>query len=451
VFGKQRRGKRAWAIAMVPVMFICAALMGGAVQSENGGGAVSIAAVPKKELERTSGGRNEAASTVANGVNEFAFRLSAELVKEAGSQNFICAPYSVWIPLAALVNATDGAVKADLLAVLGAAGIRGEDVNSAASRMMYDLTRERDRQLAAEYGDEESFHDPLKIANAIFVDHGVTLRQDFAQAFADYYRGSAMSVDFGSREAVDAVNQWASDHTDGLIADIIREFSPDTAAVIANAMYFANRWDQAFDPAQTKEDVFYGPDEESTAFFMLREGNKLAYYEDDRVRAMPLDFVTDGGMYIILPKDGDAAGLLSSMTNEYFNEIGRSAHKRPGKLLLPCFSIEGEILQLRDALNALGVPLFDAKTAPLTGGLIAENLPMWIASVWHKAVIDLDEKGTTAAAVTVMAAAGVELSIAMPTEPPFEMICDTPFVFVLYADTYDGGRQVLFTGVVNQP
>jgi serine protease inhibitor len=40
----------------------------------------------------------------------------------------------------------------------------------------------------------------------------------------------------------------------------------------------------------------------------------------------------------------------------------------------------------------------------------------------------------------------------MPPEGiPFEMICNKPFVFILYENTYDGGVQILFTGVVNQP
>ena len=432
-------------------LFLCVVFIGGVAQADVGGGSVSIAATPEKALESTYGGQNEMASAVANGANEFAFRLSAELVKGAGNQNFICSPYSVWIPLAALVNATDDAAKADLLAALGATGIRGEDINSAASRMLYDLTRESDRELATIYG-EEYYHDPLRIANAIFVDHSVTLRQDFAQVFADYYRGSAMGVDFRSPAAVDAVNQWAGDNTDGLITDIVQEFSPDTAAAIANAIFFSDRWSWEFDPDKTEEDVFHAPDDESTALFMLREGDELDYYEDDRVQAILLEFVTDGGMYIILPKDGDGVGLLSSMTNPYFLEIARGTRARPGKLLLPRFSIEGDILQLRDALMALGVPLFDAEAAYLTGGLIEEDLPMWVSSVSHKAVIDLDEEGTTAAAVTVMA---MGLGAAPPDEEdvpvPFEMICDKPFVFILYAFTYDGGRQVLFTGVVNQP
>ena len=39
----------------------------------------------------------------------------------------------------------------------------------------------------------------------------------------------------------------------------------------------------------------------------------------------------------------------------------------------------------------------------------------------------------------------------MRPENPFEMICDRPFVFVLCGATKDGGDQVLFTGIVNDP
>ena len=115
---------------------------------------------------------------------------------------------------------------------------------------------------------------------------------------------------------------------------------------------------------------------------------------------------------------------------------------------MPRLSIGGDVLQLKHALEKLGVPLFDAEAAPLRGGLIEEDLPMWVSSVSHKAVINLDEKGTTAAAVTV-----VEADELAEPEPlaPFEMICDKPFAFVLYVDTTDGGWQVLFIGIVNQP
>jgi serpin B len=385
------------------------------------GNSINVVNVNAKELIAPVYGEQDlAAKKAATGANDFAFRLSAELAKNVGNGNFVCSPYSVWMPLAALVNATDAQNKAALLTALGASGITEADINRASSRMLYNLTDFQSR-------NDKGYYNPLKIANAIFVGKNVTLKKSFAQTFMDYYRGSSINVDFSSRDAVNAVNRWASKNTNGLITDIIHEF----------------------DPRQTKDDVFHAPGHDTTASFMLREGDGQAYYEDSKVQAMPLSFYHGGGLYIILPKNGDAAQLLSSMTNSYFSEIQRGSAPATGKLLLPRFSIESTIDDLKEALMALGVPLFNGETAPLTVGLIEEPLSVWLSKAIQKAVIKVDEKGTTAAAVTVMAGDGA----AGPPPPtkPFEMICDKPFVFILYAYTYDGGSQILFTGVVNQP
>jgi serine protease inhibitor len=132
------------------------------------------------------------------------------------------------------------------------------------------------------------------------------------------------------------------------------------------------------------------------------------------------------------------------MTNEYFMEIQRESDLAEGKLLLPRFSIDNNISGLKAALVFMGVPLFDG--APLTG--LIEEAPLMITSAMQKALIKVDEKGTTAAAVTVMEGA---TSIGPQPNVPFEMICDRPFVFILFEYTYDGGDQILFTGIVNKP
>ena len=388
------------------------------------------------------GKRDESAVTVANGANDFAFSLSTTLVENVGNDNFVCSPYSVWLPLAALLNATDAQYKEALLSALGSSGITEAEVNNAASRMLFDLTKLRNE----EYGE---YHNPLQIANAIFVGIDVTLKKDFAQTFMDYFRGTTINVDFSSQDAVDAVNQWASENTDGLITDIVQEFDPQTVAAIANAIYFSDRWQWEFNPDQTMEDIFHAPDGDTTAFYMLREGDTLPYYEDGLVKAMPLTFKTGGCMYIILPKSGTANELLASMDSEYFSKIQNGLDLQTGKLLLPRFSIESGVMDLKDTLVALGVPLFDEAAAPLTGGLIEQSTPVWLSAAVQKAVIEVDEKGTTAAAVTVMdIAAGADMP--EPTVP-FEMVCDIPFVFLLTERTYDGGAQILFTGVVNRP
>jgi len=44
----------------------------------------------------------------------------------------------------------------------------------------------------------------------------------------------------------------------------------------------------------------------------------------------------------------------------------------------------------------------------------------------------------------------IDVCAPAPTEP-FEMVCNKPFVFILYGYTHDGSDQILFTGVVNRP
>ncbi|MDR0937358.1 MAG: hypothetical protein LBM98_11830 [Oscillospiraceae bacterium] len=396
--------------------------------------------IAKDLIAPARGEDNSNIAAVAKGANDFAFRLSSALVKNAENANFICSPFSVWLPLAALSNAIDKKNKPELLDALGAAGQSVDDVNNAASRMLYDLTNADNRR---------TDNNPLKIANAVFVDKKETLKLPFAQTFADYFRGNFQKVDFSSRKAVDAVNKWASDNTDGLIQNIIENFNEDTVAAIANAIYFSDRWAWEFNPGDTKEDAFHSPEGDSRAFYMSRDSEKQVYYEDEKLQAISMNFKTNGGLYILLPKEESAVEILTSMTSGYFDEIINGGDYAEGKLLLPRFEIESGAVQLKDSLTALGIPLFDAEN-PVINGLI-ENDPLFISSAVQKSVINVDEKGTTAAAVTVIA---MDVGAALAPEPeqvPFEMICDKPFVFILYGETYDGGRQVLFTGVVNQP
>lgn len=399
-----------------------------------------IAAEPSALAAPDYGKTDSAAQKAAAGANDFAFRFSAKLAEQAGNENFVCSPFSAWMPLAALVNATDEEHKPELMEALGAAGITEEDLNRAASRMLYELTREGGKEL--EYNPRI----PIRLTNALFVSNQYTANGDFAQIFADHYRGSVMQVDFSSREAVDAVNEWASEHTDGLIDNIVSEFSPDTVSAIANAIYFSDRWEDEFEITDTKPDVFHSPNGDTMANYMRRNGTAMEYYEDDTLQAMPLAFTTGAKLYILLPKDGDAAGLISSLDSDYFNTIQNEMKLLPGKLLLPRFKIDGGVMTLDDTLDALGIPLMDPDAAPLTE-LVREQ-PLGISEAVQQATITVNEEGATAASVTVILTDGLGPLV---EAEPFEMICNKPFVFVLTANTHDGGEQVLFTGMVNEP
>ncbi|MDR3114314.1 MAG: hypothetical protein LBU25_02205, partial [Treponema sp.] len=141
---------------------------------------------------------------------------------------------------------------------------------------------------------------------------------------------------------------------------------------------------------------------------------------------------------------GNAAGLLEGLSSAYFREIQAGLEPARGKLRLPRFSIEGEVMSFKEILLGLDIPLFE--TGSLLG-VLDTPLPVQLSDALHKAVIRVDEKGTTAAAVTLLL---IGASSAGPQEPPektFEMNCNKPFVFVLC----DRGEQVVFTGMVNTP
>ncbi len=405
-------------------------------------------AYPTSSVPESSSTRSTAAPTkstakpvllykdAAKSANDFAFRLTKTLLQSNGKKNFVSSPFSVWLPLAALANATQKQYQPALFDAIGAGSDSAEALNQTAANILESLIG----QSVNAQGKLEPYN-PLQIANAIFVSKDEALQPGFKKSFEKYYDGSIQNVDFLSPNAVKTVNSWANKHTKGLIKEIVQRFDPATVAAIANAIYFSDRWKNEFNPDSTKKDTFHGVSGDTQASFMQREGNEQLYFEDSKLQAMELRFVTGGAMYILLPKKDSAVTMLSNMTEEYFNQIKDGCSKQTGKFLLPKFEIESD-LNLSGSLASLGVPLFDARKAPLTGGLIKGNTPVYISDAVQKAVIKVDEKGTTAAAVTAM----MLLGAALPVETkPFEMVCDKPFAFILCA----GDDQILFTGVVN--
>src|SRR5262249_44036035 len=106
-------------------------------------------------------------------------------------------------------------------------------------------------------------------------------------------------------------------------------------------------------------------------------------------------------------------------------------------------------LSIGDTLSALGMPLaFDQEKADFTG---IANPPkptdrLYIAKVFHKAFVKVDEKGTEAAAATAVSMG--RGGAAPPPAAPLEFRADHPFLFFL-RDTRSG--VILFMGRVSDP
>lgn len=379
-----------------------------------------------------------------DGINGFAFRFTRAMLKEKeAGENMIVSPYSVWLPLAALANATDQEARAQLLDALGKADMDVAALNEAVQTLNGALCQE---EQAAWYEENNmEFESPLKIANAVFVGQNEVMKTAFTEVYEKVYGGKVFPVDFTSQTATAAVNDWASEQTNGRIEKIIDGFDPKTVAAIANAIYFSDNWAKEFPEANTQNDVFYGAAREETVPFMNNKLTSCSYTEDEEMQAVVLGTAKGGQLVICLPKEGKTPEeLLADMTPEKLTEIYQSSGATV-QLSLPKFKLESSVFSVKEAMELLGVPLTSALTPHIDG--LVEGDPLYISQAVQKAMLEVDEKGMTAAAVTVM---GLE-RMSMPIEQePIEMKCDSPFAVILTADGGEAGQQVLFTGVVNQ-
>ena len=118
--------------------------------------------------------------------------------------------------------------------------------------------------------------------------------------------------------------------------------------------------------------------------------------------------------------------------------------ERPGHLRLPRFRIETQA-NLTAPLKALGmVQVFDPARAAFEG--ISERKPLYLVEALQRDFVEVNEKGTEAAAVTTIF---FDLETdQVPPPPPFEMIVDRPFLFAICDDIT---ATVVFLGAVADP
>ena len=405
--------------------------------------AQSVETTDSKNQDQTTADKTQDQDVAQDEANGFALRFTEALLKQKKEgENLIASPYSAWLPLAALVNGCSGETQEQLLKVIGEAGIDAETLNQMVKAVNAGISQEERRKSYEEYG--ETFESPLKIANALFVQKDAAVNQTFAQLFSDNYDGKLFSVDFSDSSAANAINSWASEKTDGKITEIVDSFDADTVAAIANALYFSDSWSNQFLEENTTEGTFHGAKQDEDAEFMNQKLSDGIYYEDETMQAVVLWTTSGGQMVLCLPKDGySAEEALQSLTTEKLQKIS-GAEYRCVQLSLPKFKLESKTFSIKEALEAMGVPLMQATDAALTE--VLDNEALYISSAQQSAMVEVDENGLTAAAVTVM---GLEKMALMPETDPIELTFDSPFAFVLTGNGEDAGDQILFTGVVN--
>jgi serine protease inhibitor len=282
----------------------------------------------------------------------------------------------------------------------------------------------------------------LAIANSIWMNLGFKAREDFIERNSKYYSSEVREIDFADAGAVDTINGWIADNTKDKIKKMLDVIPADAVMYLINAIYFKGNWTDEFDEGMTSDDDFYLADGSTKKVPMMNKWQELLYCSGNGYSGIRLPYGQEKmSMYIILPDKGENIdSLISSLDADRWNEITGSFSNKQIDLSMPKYKMEYGIKLLNDVLIDMGMEIAFGPGADFSG--IREDI--FISSVLHKAVIEVNEKGSEAAAATV-----VEMvETAIEVEEPVEFTVNRPFFFVI-ADDRSGS--IMFMGKVMEP
>lgn len=273
-----------------------------------------------------------------------------------------------------------------------------------------------------------------KMANSIWFRDDGTFGPN-ADFLADC--ASFAGADVFAREFNDAarreLNAWVSEHTGGMIEDILDEIPADAVMYLVNALAFEADWAEQYDEYQLRDGTFHAISGDKTVQMMSSE--EYSYLSGEGFTGFMKPYAGGRYAFAALLPDADVETLLGSLTGDTLAAALKNAGNTAVETTMPSFS-GGTDAELGEALKALGMTdAFDSGKADFTGMGRSELGNIYISRVLHKTYIDLTPLGTRAGAATV-----VEMNTEgamMPDEEPKRVVLDRPFVYMIVDTEYD--------------
>ncbi|HUJ58918.1 MAG TPA: serpin family protein [Kofleriaceae bacterium] len=370
------------------------------------------------------------AASLAAASNAFGFELWARLGR---SGNLAISPFSVTSAFAMTGTGASGTTAAQIRTVFHFATQPGPAWGQLAAAL-----------------EAPSRPNTLRIANRLFGARGFALRGAFVDGLAAGYDAPFEQLDVAQPAAARAaINRWVEERTEHHIRELMPEGSitARTRLIVVDAIYFHGEWQTRFRPELTSDAAFH-PTATASKLVKTMNGAAERYAHVDGVSLVELPY--KGGatvMVIALPDRVDGlAALEAGLDARTFARWLAAIQPAHAVVALPRFELAARAIDLVPALRALGMPdAFDPDKADFSA--IAELEPsqrLFVSAVAHAAYVEVDERGTEAAAAT---GASVEIDTARPDPIP-RVICDHPFAFFI-VDQPSG--LVLFMGHVTDP
>jgi serpin B len=362
------------------------------------------------------------ANDVITCSNDFGFELFRQTALAEPEKNMMVSPLSASVALTMLLNGCDGNTYDQIRDMLGYEGLTLEEIN--------DTYRSLTSQLLAVDPEVE-----LSLANAVWYHYLFTVKTPFLESMEASFDAHVESLDFHTQAALDAINGWASDNTNGKIPKVLDEISQDAVMFLMNALYFKGDWTWKFDENNTSQETFYMDNGTNKEVDMMSGKVPVRVAKIDGIRAVEMCYGRQNFSIIFLTSMNTVNETLEGMDAAFWEEVTSELDNTPAaetEIVLPKFTFDYE-KELNDQLEALGMTdAFNPYLADLSG---ISDADIYVSFVKQNTFINLDEQGTEAAAVTTI---GIEY-----TALPEQVVINKSFIFAIRERTTN---TLLFAG-----
>jgi serpin B len=391
---------------------------------------------PKQHIAESGASYTEAEkifpdTNMIRGNNQFAFDIYPYVRNEAANTFF--SPFSISAAMA-----------------MTYAGAHGESEKQIREVMHFDARQTHFhpayqallQHIAALNRPDET---EILTAHSVYAQKDYTFLADYFSLLSLNYYAEIQNLDFrkDAEGARKAINKRVGEQTKNKISELIAEgtLGDLTRLVLVNAIYYYGLWEKEFKVSDSRQLPFYVHAEQKvTADFMVMS-SEFNYLETIQYKLVEIPYKGGGlSMLVYLPAgQQDINGLEKELHAAMYRKSIKSLSKTKIELYFPKFKTTSDF-ELSDVMKKMGMPHPFSHDADLSGMTGKQDL--MIDKVIHQAFVEVNEKGTEAAAATAV----VIREKSAPILPVFR--ADHPFIFIIKENTY---HNILFMGRINNP
>ncbi|XP_052041122.1 serine proteinase inhibitor 2.4 [Apodemus sylvaticus] len=372
--------------------------------------------------------------TLASINTDFAFSLYKELALKNPDKNIVFSPLSISAALAIVSLGANGNTLQEILEGLkfNLTETPEADIHLGFRHLLHMLSQS---------GKEEQ----INIGSAMFIEKHLQILAEFQEKVRSLYQAEAFTADFQQAdEARKFINDYVRKETQGKIQELLSDLDERTSMVLVNYIYFKGKWKMPFDPRVTLKSEFYLDEKRSVKVPMMKiEDLTTPYFRDEELSCsvVELKYIGNASALFILPDQGRMQQVEASLQPETLRKWKDSLRPRKIDLLyLPKFLVSTDY-SLEDVLSELGIKEVFSTQANLSR--ITGTKDLSVSQVVHKAMLEVAEKGTEAAAAT-----GVKFVFRSGRVPTMTVRFDRPFLMVV---SHTGVESILFMAKVANP